>query len=218
MCAVVLPERLAEVRARLRPLGPAGRGHRPGHRRRRHRDRRRAGSPPPAGPARPPARSPGSPPRAHLRRDRPRPARPRRRPTAARPGSRPGRWSPATACPSAGWTPAPSCWPSSAWPNLASRRWVTTSTTPRSRRTRSPVRARRGRPAGQGHDQGPCRLDRRQPVGRRDRSVARGGAERRGGDPQRRDHRRAEQYDESSTRSSIRGARPIQLHPKYCWC
>ena len=49
---------------------------------------------------------------------------------------------------------------------------------------------RRGRPAGQGHDQGPRRHDRRQPGGRRARPVARRGAERRRGDPQRLDHRR----------------------------
>ena len=45
---------------------------------------------------------------------------------------------------------------------------------------------RRGRPAGQGHDQGARRLDRREPGGRRARPVARRGAERRRGDPQRR--------------------------------
>ena len=49
---------------------------------------------------------------------------------------------------------------------------------------------RRRGPARQGHDQGARRDDRRQPGGRRARSVARRGAERRRGDPQRRDHRR----------------------------
>ena len=49
---------------------------------------------------------------------------------------------------------------------------------------------RRRRHPDQGHDEGARRLDRREPGRRRARSVAGRGAERRRGDPQRRDHRR----------------------------
>ena len=113
--------------------------------------------------------------------------------TAAPPrGPAPGAAEEATAdCPSGGWTRARCCWRSSAARTSSSRRWVY-------EQYDSSVQA--NTVAGPGHGaavirikgttQGPRRLDRRQPGRRGDRSLARRGAERRGGDPQRVDHRR----------------------------
>ena len=118
MCAIVLPGAARRGRGRLRPLGPARRGHRPGDRRRRHRDRRRAASTAAGRPgAGRPRDRPHPRPGPHLRRDRPRPAGQRRRRAAARrrrPARRSAGPTPARACRSGAWTPAPSCSPSSA--------------------------------------------------------------------------------------------------------
>ena len=126
----------------LRALGPAGRGHRPGHRRRRHRrrrgrPRRRRAAAARCARARPDpgrARSPAT--RSSTTGSR---AAPTHRRGAPAPGA-PAQPS-ATGCRSAAWTRAPSCWPCSArrtWPRATRS---SSSTTRRSVRTPSPGRA-----------------------------------------------------------------------------
>ena len=184
MLAIVEPARWDAVRGGLRALGPAGRGHRPGHRRRRHRRVRRRRRPREI--ARIPAAALTSDAIVHERVGRAarRAAAPRRRPgartTAARraAGARhgPGR-RPAGAPRHRRTSP--------------SRRAVFEQydSTVQANTVAGPGPRRRGRPH-QGHDEGARRLDRREPGGRRARPVAGRGAERRRGDPQRRDHRR----------------------------
>ncbi len=128
MCAAVLPERWDDGPRGLRALGPAGGGHRPGHDRRRHRDRERRldadGRPRPE-------RRTG----AHAgrgpdqRRDRASSGSRRPRPTGA---PRPPRVAPiasATACRSAGWIRARSCWHCSARPTSRHAMRSSSSTT-----------------------------------------------------------------------------------------
>ena len=191
MCAAVLPRTLGGGPRGLRALGPAGRDHRPGHGRRRHRGR--GGRPGPRRPAR--AGRPGA--RAHPgpaltsdaivhQRVASRPDAPPRRPRTGRPGG--GQRPPAGARdgPRRG-----AAGPARlAEPRLAPRGLPPVRLDGRGGHRRRPG-SRRGRPAGQGHDQGARRHDRRQRRRRRVRPVAGRGAGGRRGDPQRLDHGRA---------------------------
>ena len=175
----------------LHPLGDPGLDHRAGDRRWRHRRgrgrtvRRRDAE------SRIHACSPGSP-LAHSRATRSSTSAWRRRRRTI--GRRPPpvrRWSPSIGSRSGGWTRAPSCWPCSV---RRTSRLATPGLPPvrlhGRRRHRGRTRARRGGPAGQGHDQGAGRDDRRQPGRWRRGPVAGRGPVRRRGDPERLDHRR----------------------------
>ncbi len=174
----------------VRALGPAGRDHRAGDRRRRHHDRGRRPRRGRAACARRPGDRPGPGQRPDQRRDRPsargsRPDPPPRRPgsrragLAERPPARardgPGRGARRVARVGRAGLPA---------------RGLPPVRLDRGRGHRRGTRSRRGRPAGQGHDQGARGHDRRQPGPRCPRSVARSRDGRGRGDAQRVDHRR----------------------------
>ena len=162
MCAAVRPERWEAVARGLRALGPAGRGHRPRHRRRRHRRGRAAAWTPTAGARRGPRTGAHPGPRPDQRRDRP-PAD-RGAPTHRRDAPAPG--APASVSdhlPERGMDPGAVLLAllGSAEPRVAPRRLRPVRLHGRGghgRRTGS----WRGGPAGQGHDQGARRHDRRQ--------------------------------------------------------
>ena len=127
--------------------------------------------------------------RAHQRRDRACPGREPARPPA---------WGPGSGCTGRRQRPAPRTWHGSrrraagpgriGQPVVAPGRLPAIRLNGRGGHRRRPG-SRGGRAPGQGHAQGPRRHDRREPIGRDDRPVARRGALGRRGDPERVDHR-----------------------------
>ena len=140
------PRAVRRDRRGLRPLGPALRGDRPGHRRRRRSRWSRAASTRTGGRVPVRASSPGCRPAPWPRRRSSSSAWPRRRPAAAPPRPRGSRRPRPSCSPSAGWTRARCCWASSAARTCRRGAGSTSSTTTTSRRTRWPGPAG-GRPS-----------------------------------------------------------------------